>query len=92
MRGDMRKKKRGETNACEEKQTADSFGVFEDISKLSIKLFRGSKRRMHSSSSAVIVPALPFSWRDYASSENYASRSQLPLNVQVSGKNNTFIN
>ena len=39
----MRKEGLGETSACEEKQTADSFGIFEDISKLSIKLFRGSK-------------------------------------------------
>ena len=50
----------GERSACEDKQTADSFGVFEDISNLSIKLLRGSRRRMLSPSSAVFVRALLF--------------------------------
>ena len=62
MRWKVRRARRdwGETSACEDRQTADSFGVFEDISNLSIKLLRGSRRRMHSPSSAVFVRTLLF--------------------------------
>ena len=62
MQCDARRSRRdwGETSACEDKQTADSFGVFEDISNLSIKLLRGSWRRMLLPSSAVFVRALLF--------------------------------
>ena len=49
-----------ETNVCEDKQTVDSFGVFEDISNLSIKLLLGSGRQMLSPASAIIARLLLF--------------------------------
>ena len=42
------------------RRAADCFGVFEDISNLSNKLLRGSRRQMLSPSSAVFVRALLF--------------------------------
>ena len=49
-----------ETSACEDKQTANSFGVFEDTSNLSIKLLRGSRRGILSPYSGVFGRALLF--------------------------------